>query len=360
MRLSPKCRAVLSGGAPGVKAALFRFALAIPAALYKPIIQLRNVCYDHGWKKAHQVPVPVICVGNLTVGGTGKTPMVIWICRLLQRRDLKVAILTRGYKAGDDQDNDETALLRQALPNVPIVVNPDRVAGAREAIDKHDARVLVLDDGFQHRRLARDLDIVMIDCTCPFGYDHILPRGLLREPKSQLQRAHVAVLSRCDMIDNDRLSQLQEQVEQLIHNPKAKSDTPPKIIVHSRHQPVALVASDGSEHPPASLQGKKVFAFCGIGNPQTFEDTLTELASEVIGHYLFGDHYVYDELDANLLRDWRSQYNADWLVTTEKDWVKLKEIPAIAKIKELFWLKIETRITRGEAELERTIGNLLE
>ena len=360
MRLSPKCRAVLSGDAPGFKAALFRCLLAIPAALYKPIIHLRNACYNHGWKKTHQVTVPVICVGNLTVGGTGKTPMVIWICRLIQRRGLKVAVLTRGYKAKKDQDNDETKLIRQALPNVPIVINHDRVAGARQAINEHNARVLVLDDGFQHRRLARDLDIVMIDCTCPFGYDHILPRGLLREPKTQLRRAHLAVLSRCDMIEKDELSQLHAQVEKLLRNTKDKSESFPKVIVHSQHQPVALLGSDGSKHQPVELQGKKVFAFCGIGNPQTFEDTLTELGADVIGHYHFGDHYVYDELDAKLLLDWRSQYQADWLVTSEKDWVKLKEITAIAKIKELFWLKVETRITHGKDELGQNIVKLLE
>ena len=360
MRLSQKCRDVLSGQATGCKAALIRFVLAIPAAFYKPIIHIRNASYDHGWKKAYKVSVPVFCVGNLTVGGTGKTPMVIWICRLLRRRGLKVAVLTRGYKAKNDQDNDETALLRQALPDVPIVINPDRVAGARQAIAEHNAKVLVLDDGFQHRRLARDLDIVMIDCTCPFGYDHILPRGLLRESKTQLRRAHVAVLSRCDMIENDELAQLQTQIEQLLQNPKDKSELPPKLIVHSQHQPVALLASNGSKHPPEELQGKKVFAFCGIGNPQAFEDTLTKLGGDLIGHYLFSDHYVYDDLDANLLRDWRSQYNADWLVTTEKDWVKLKDIPPIASIKELFWLKIETRITQGKEELGRTILKILE
>jgi tetraacyldisaccharide 4'-kinase len=360
MRLSPKCRALLSGDEPGVKAALFRCLLAIPTALYKPVVSFRNACYDHGWKKIHKVPVPVICVGNLTVGGTGKTPMVIWICRLIQRRGLKVAVLTRGYKARDDQDSDETAIMRQALPDVPIVINPDRVAGARQAIREHNAKVLVLDDGFQHRRLARNLDIVMIDCTCPFGYEHILPRGLLREPKKQLRRAHVAVLSRCDMIEKEKLSQLQQQVRQLLQNPKAKSDTPPKVVVHSQHQPVALLGSDGSKHPPAKLQGKKVFAFCGIGNPKTFEDTLTELGAEVIGRYQFGDHYIYDDLDANLLRDWRSQYRADWLVTTEKDWVKLKEIAAIVRIEELYWLKIETRITHGKDELGRAIVDLLD
>jgi len=360
MRLSPKCRAVLSGQEPGVKAALLRCLLTIPAALYKALIHLRNAWYDHGWKKTCKVSVPVICVGNLTVGGTGKTPMVIWICRLLQHRGLKVAVLSRGYKAKDDQENDESALIRQTLPNVPLVINPDRVAGAQEAIEEHNAKVLVLDDGFQHRRLKRDLDIVMIDCTCPFGYDHILPRGLLREPKSQLRRAHIAVLSRCDRINENELSQLQQQVRLLLHGDEQKSQTHEKVIVHCQHQPVALLASDGAKHPPAGLQGKKVFAFCGIGNPQTFEDTVTDLGAEVVGHYIFGDHYVYDELDANLLRDWRSQYHADWLVTTEKDWVKLKPIPAIAKIKELFWLKIETRITRGKEELGRTIVNLLE
>jgi tetraacyldisaccharide 4'-kinase len=360
MRLSPKCRAVLSGEDPGVKAGLLRCLLVIPAALYQPIIGLRNACYNRGWKKTYQVPVPVICVGNLTVGGTGKTPMVIWLCRLIQRRGLKVAVLSRGYKAKGDLDNDETALMRQTLPDVPIVINPNRVEGAREAIQEHNAKVLVLDDGFQHRRLARDLDIVLIDCTCPFGYDHILPRGLLREPKSQLRRAHVAVLSRCDMIEKNELSQLEEQVEQLLHDTKDKSETPPKVIVHSQHQPVALLKADGSKHQPAELKGKKIFAFCGIGNPQAFEDMLTDLGADVIGHYQFGDHYVYDGLDAKLLLDWRGQYNADWLVTTEKDWVKLKAIPAIAKIEDIFWLKVETRITQGKEELGRTIVNLLE
>ncbi|MBN1845736.1 MAG: tetraacyldisaccharide 4'-kinase [Sedimentisphaerales bacterium] len=360
MRLSPRCRAILSGDQAGPRAGLIRSALAVPATLYKPVVGLRNWLYDHGWKKTYQLPVPVICVGNLTVGGTGKTPLVIWLCRLIQRRGLRVAILSRGYRGPTEQGNDETTLLRQALPEVPIVINPDRVQGGRQAVDDHRAQVLVLDDGFQHRRLRRDLDIVLIDCTCPFGYGHLLPRGLLREPPNQLRRADVVILSHCDMISKDELARLEQHIRQYLPPADAEARRPATLLVHSQHQPIGLFGSDGTKYNLSDLQGKRVFAFCGIGNPQAFEDMLRQLGAELKGHYVFGDHYIYDELDAKLLHEWRSEFQADRLVTTEKDWVKLRQIPPLAHIEELCWLKVETRITRGKEELGRRIVEILE
>ncbi|MBN2375206.1 MAG: tetraacyldisaccharide 4'-kinase, partial [Sedimentisphaerales bacterium] len=175
MRLSPKCKSIISGEAEGVFARVLRMILTVGAWAYSLIIRFRNRLYDMGWLKSYKLPVPVICVGNITTGGTGKTPVVEFLGGYLQKRGVKVALLSRGYQAQSGGDNDEISILRERLAGVTMVIDSDRVRGGRRAIAEHGAEVLLLDDGFQHRRLKRDLDIVLIDCTCPFGYGWLLP-----------------------------------------------------------------------------------------------------------------------------------------------------------------------------------------
>ncbi len=186
--------ALISGSRPGVAARVLRAALRVLEFPYQWAVRLRNWRYDHRPMAVHRVAVPVISVGNITAGGTGKTPMVAWLAQWAQQHNLSVALLSRGYRTPPDGHseslgNDEARELAQRLPEVPHIQNPDRVAGAQLAIDRHHCQLIVLDDGFQHRRLGRDLDIVLIDALRPFGYEHLLPRGLLREPLSGLARA---------------------------------------------------------------------------------------------------------------------------------------------------------------------------
>ncbi|MBN2129221.1 MAG: tetraacyldisaccharide 4'-kinase, partial [Sedimentisphaerales bacterium] len=193
-----------------------RILLTPPSWPYSLVTLFRNWLYAQGWLRVHRVGVPVVCVGNLTTGGTGKTPLVVWLARLMGQKGVRAAILTRGYKANGRKtpydvttNTDEPAELAAACPGVPVIVNPDRVAGAAEAIRSHGAQVLLMDDGFQHRRLGRDLDIVAVDATCPFGYGRLLPAGLLREPLSGLTRAHAVVLTRSDQVSEETLRQIE-------------------------------------------------------------------------------------------------------------------------------------------------------
>ncbi|MFW6062423.1 MAG: tetraacyldisaccharide 4'-kinase, partial [Planctomycetota bacterium] len=203
---------IMSGQRSGAKARVTRGLLHAASMPYAVAMRARRRAYRAGLLGSVGVDVPVICVGNLTAGGTGKTPMVAWVIRELDAAGKTPAVLSRGYKAVDGQ-SDEAELLK-AVCRVPVVMDPDRVAGARRAIEG-GADVLVMDDGFQHRRLRRDLDIVLIDATNPFGFDHVLPRGLLREPPSALRYAGAVVVTRSDMISAEQLDALLERLAAL-------------------------------------------------------------------------------------------------------------------------------------------------
>ena len=344
-------RSIISGEQRGMGPDLCRLALRFLAWIFAAVINIRNRLYDAGWLRKHQLPAPVICVGNLTVGGTGKTPMAIWLCRRLHKQGKQVAILTRGYKGDGAQGNDETQLLQQALPQAALVVDHDRVRGGRRAIREFHPDVLVLDDGMQHRRLHRDLDIVMIDSTCPFGYEALLPRGLLREPMRQLRRADIVVLSRSDLIGKEPLAALTKQIDNLLTTANADKGTPEKkVIVYSRHLPVEIFDAGGVALGLTAIKGKRVLAFCGIGQPEAFVCTLSRLGAEVVATEFFDDHHRFDATDAHQLALRADKINADCMVTTEKDWVKIKGL-AEEPATRLYWLKIEMVLTEGEKQL---------
>ncbi len=191
-------------------------SVAIP---YGAAIALRNLGFDRGWLGVYRAEVPVVSVGNLTVGGTGKTPMVEWVARWFRRHGRRVAILSRGYKQVQGI-NDERRVLEENLPDVPHLQDRDRSRSARVAVEELEAEVLVLDDGFQHRRLARDLDVVLIDVLEPFGLGHLLPRGLLREPLGSLRRADIVVLSRSDLVTAADRGTIRAEVERRLRAPE--------------------------------------------------------------------------------------------------------------------------------------------
>ena len=199
---------LLSGRRRGLGAALLRGGLRLAETPYAWAMRWRNHRYDSGAATVHRLDVPVISVGNLTTGGTGKTPLVFWLAQWFRDRAIPVAVVSRGYRAPQaaraataTSENDEARELAARLPDVPHLQNPDRVAAARQAIRQFQCRAIILDDAFQHRRIGRDLDIVLLDALEPLGFGHVLPRGLLREPVEGLRRADLVALSRADVLE---------------------------------------------------------------------------------------------------------------------------------------------------------------
>lgn len=291
-----------------------------PASLlYALAMRLRNRWYDRGGSRVARVGVPVVSVGNITTGGTGKTPLVIEVCRRLSSAGLRPAVVSRGYRAGPGGQADELLLLRRRLPDVPCVADPDRVAGARRAVHEHGANVIVLDDGFQHRRIGRDLDIVVVDATCPFGYGYVLPRGLLREPLSGLRRASLIVISRVDQVDAPSLQRLESALDAF---------APGVPRVRAVHRPAGLVRLDGVESPLSPADLGPSYCFAAIGNPGSFRQTVASLGIDIAGVQWFSDHHHYREGDLAALQDAAQRIGAAALLTTEKDAVKLGALDA--------------------------------
>jgi tetraacyldisaccharide 4'-kinase len=308
---------------------------------YGLAVRLRNLAYDRGWKRSYRSGVPVVSVGNLTAGGTGKTPMVEFVARFYRQLDRRVAILSRGY-GSDEGRNDEALVLEENLPDVPHLQGPDRAALADVAVEELESEVLVLDDGFQHRRLARDLDLVLIDATDPWGGGHLLPRGLLREPPSGLRRADAVVLTRCDQAAPEALADLRRRVARL---------APGKPVAEAVHRPETLVNSSGAAEALARLQERPVAGFCGIGNPEAFRRTLVDLGSRLVDFHTYPDHHAYGREDVDALRERARGLPCDaLLVTTQKDLVKLR-VDQLAG-RPLWAVRVGLAFRSGQAEVE--------
>ncbi|MHC4581524.1 MAG: tetraacyldisaccharide 4'-kinase, partial [Planctomycetota bacterium] len=261
---------------------------------------------------------------------------------------------TRGYKSTRNsklktQDYfDEPAMLAESCPDATVVVNPDRVAGAAEAIGQFGAEVLIMDDGFQHRRLARDLDVIAIDATLPFGYGKMLPAGLLREPVTSLRRAGAVVITRCDQIGETQLSELEE---------KLRSINPDMVIAKSIHATASVRTTDNEEIDIGLLKDKKIFAFCGIGNPNAFLSTVEALGSELGGSKVYDDHHQYTDGSLADICQQAEKAGADLVLTTQKDWTKVRcdfesTVP-------FAYLEIEIEFLAGQDKLTSLIRDTL-
>jgi tetraacyldisaccharide 4'-kinase len=288
----------------------------------------------------------VICIGNVTTGGTGKTPLVIWLAGVMRKKGLACAILTRGYKTRKGRLSDEPAILTKSCPDAKVVVNPNRVAGAARAAQEFKSQVLVMDDGFQHRRLARDLDIVAVDATCPFGGGLMLPAGLLREPLGALKRAGAIVITRSDQATPVQVHLIEEKIGRI--NPKA-------VIGRAVHAPVVARMLKGKDMPVGELKGRRAYAFCGIGNPDGFFRTLEHIGVTLVGTRVYDDHWDYSVEDVRDIYRLAETSHAGIVLTTQKDWVKT----ALAASREcsqdvpLAYLDIRLEFTAGE---DRILG----
>ena len=312
---------------------------------------LRNKAYDWRWLRTEQVEVPVISVGNLTLGGTGKTPFVAWLARWFRRHGVRVSIVSRGYGAVEGSRNDEAKALEWALPDVPHLQNPDRVAAARTAITELETELILLDDAFQHRRIARDLDIVLLDALQPFGFGHVVPRGLLREPLRGIRRAQIVILSRADLVSQDLREEIRQRVAKL---------HPSAIWAEIRQQPTAWVSAAGDAQTLESFHPDKVLAFCGIGNPEAFRRTLERLQFTLDpgAVRVFPDHHPYTREDIADLTRWAEQMQAKAVVCTEKDLVKIG-LTHLGKIP-LWALRIEVAFISGLSDVEAALQPLVE
>ncbi len=348
-------RQLISGQCTGPGAKLGKALLTALSIPYGWAIHTRNALYDRGLLRSHRAAVPVICVGNLTTGGTGKTPLVVWLCRFLselqpgaKEGQTPCVILTRGYKSAQG-GRDEPALLSQLCPGTPVSVNSDRVAGARQAIERYAPRLLVMDDGFQHRRLARDLDILTIDATAPFGYERLLPAGLLREPVSCMCRAQAAVITRADQATEERLRTIEARIAAL---------NPEMIVARSCHRPTSVTFADGHSAAIDTLKRQRVYAFCGIGNPEAFFQTLRSLGASLVGSSLFDDHHPFSAREIVTMEEEAQRLEADLVMTTEKN---MTGLPGQAWRSPLLLgsLNVELTFTAGEQAFKSLIRRML-
>jgi tetraacyldisaccharide 4'-kinase len=338
---------LVSGRWEGPLAGGLRGVLGIGEYPYRWIVSRRNARFDHGISRIERVEAPVVSVGNLTVGGTGKTPMVAWLARWFLEHGAQVTLISRGYGARRGKPNDEALELAARLPGVPHLQNPDRVTAAREAVAANPRQVLVLDDAFQHRRLARDLDIVLLDALAPFGYDRLLPRGLLREHVEGLSRADVVALSRSDCLRAEERSAIEARVRQL---------APRAAWLELNYRPCGFVTAAGEAIPLAAVQGQRIAAFCGIGNPAGFWLTLEANGLMACSILALSDHCPYGERELARIRRWLSQLPAQHVICTRKDLVKIPHAELAGK--RLLALDIALEITSGQAKLEALLTPL--
>jgi len=306
--------------------------LALPAIAYRAAIGLRNVLYDSGRLRAHRLPCRVISIGNLTVGGTGKSPLTSWVASMLRESGYRVGVVSRGYGrmgarssllvsdgtailAEPRHAGDEPYLIARDNPAVPVAVGADRVEAARLLLRAAAPEVIVLDDAFQHRRIARDIDLLLVDGRDPWGNGRMLPRGPLREPLASIARADACILTRSDgQGPASALAALER------YNPRA-------ALFHCRLQPRAFVKPDGESIDPASLKGFTAYAFSGIAHPGRFEDDLRSLGIRLAGSRRFSDHHRYRGGDLEEVAREARLRGAGVLVTTEKDLVRIVETP---------------------------------
>ena len=307
----------------------------------------------------------VISVGNITLGGTGKTPAVIAIAEEAAKRGHLPCILTRGYKgkskgpclitSGQGSEvrvhgkkdlcclppdplicGDEPALMAFRLRNVPIIKCADRYKGGLFAISHIKSQtsnlLFILDDGFQHRALYRDIDILLIDATNPFGNERLFPEGRLREPLSSIKRAHVIALTKTDLMSEEIVSAITQRI-------KKYNDTAP--VFTASHKAVALISPSGGPAGLDTLNGRKIYVFSGIANGEYFRNTLAAKGADIVRFKSFRDHYVYRQRDIDKIKMEAAGLD---IITTEKDLVKIRELSLPENV---FALRIEFEIDRG-------------
>ncbi|MDR1049234.1 MAG: tetraacyldisaccharide 4'-kinase [Synergistaceae bacterium] len=311
----------------------FLWAFLVPVSWLAGLwIGMADFLYRHGLKRSCEPPIPVVSVGNLTYGGTNKTPFVEMLCRAMREKGIPVGIVSRGY-GGDSSDTlilrggkplsvptggdirravgDEPLLLSSRLPDIPVAVSRDRVRGIRE-LARGGTLLAIADDAFQHRRLMRDADVVLIDAACPFGSGRPIPAGVLRESPSALKRAHIVVVTKADQVAENELAALHREIEKYV---------PEDRIFDARLTVAEWALWDGGEFHAfrESVRGRRLMSFSAIGNPASFTRSLAREGALVAGERRFRDHHLYSDADMREICAQMRVRKADFLTCTEKD-----------------------------------------
>lgn len=332
------------------------FPLFLASLPYEWAVRARTFLYSLGLFKTKRLPRPVISIGNITVGGTGKTPLTMTLAKGLMEREIPVAILSRGYrgkkKAGPlvtdgqnlllspEESGDEPFLMASVLKGIPVLIGWDRFKTGNLALERFSIRGFLLDDGFQHLPLYRDLNIVLIDSQTGFGDGHLLPRGILREPLSHLKRADIFLLTRSE---DPQSCQPLRGILRKIH--------PSAPVFHSHYEPAGLVRLDGKVESLHLFKGKRVLALSGIATPDYFSELLKRCGMEVVDERIYPDHHYYTRQDlTSLLGEVKK---IEFIVTTEKDLVKLKTHPVDSL--PLYALRIDVKIQEEEEFYKRVL-----
>ena len=350
---------IISGERKGVLPSILKGEMLELSFFALASTRLRRWMYSYGLINSERLPCKVISVGNVVVGGSGKTPAVITITKLLRHTDLKIAIASRGYKSRSkgiaivfddksilldpDKAGDEPYLLAHNLTGIPVIIGKDRYKSGLIAIDKWGTDVLVLDDGFQYLKLKRDVDIITMDSTKPFGLDHLLPRGYLRESLSTLKKADAIILTKVDQCDN--LDYIYERLDKI---------SPKVPIFESIHAPSSLIQMDTSENVRYDkFKGCNILAVSGIANPKSFAKTLNFLNPSRLEIMAFPDHHNYSQKDIKNIEQSAIKTKADIIIITEKDAPKLAKIKAVPVLTLAIELKL---LGSADADLLRLIG----
>ncbi len=346
----------------GARALLLPLGLA--EGLFRAAAGARSAALRAGLLTVHRAAVPVISVGNLAVGGAGKTPVAIAIAERLEARGRVVALLSRGYRASRTdarvvsdgrsvllsaaEGGDEPVLVARRLPGVRVLCGPKRARLARLAVERLGADALVLDDGFQHRALARDLDVVVLDAPNPWGNGHLLPRGPNREPRSALARAQLVWLARADLAGPERLDALRALALATTGRPPVESRSAVLDVLDG-----ALARRFGAD----ALRGRRTLALCAIARPERFHETLRELGAEVRLARAFGDHHPFTSAELEEVLAAAARAGCDVVATTEKDAVRLPTL--FASDPRVRVVRIGAELIAGEELLARLIDAAL-
>ena len=318
-----RIRRIMSGEARSRGDKAMRAGLRALEPGYRTAVAIRNAMFDHAIRKPARLGRATISVGNITTGGTGKTPMVIELVDRLVRMGERPAVLLRGYMPRGVQgpkQSDEATLYHEALKDTAVVqANANRRLGAARVLGDHpDVSVFILDDGYQHRQVHRDLDLVLVDATNPWGYGHLLPRGMLREPTKNLHRADQIILTRCEQVNKAALSTIDAQVQDLA----GKAPLARATSAWTGFRTFNPVTGETLDKPPDELSNLRVAGMCGVGNPDAFFAMLDQAAGKVVIRTSLGDHQQYDRAQLQAWLAEARKAGAEAVATTEKDFVK--------------------------------------
>jgi tetraacyldisaccharide 4'-kinase len=312
------------------------------SVIYGTLVQLKTAAFNRKIRAQKALPCAVISIGNITVGGTGKTPMAIYLARLVTSLGYRVVILSRGYKGSAEktggivgngkallmspaQAGDEPIMMASTLKGVPVVVGRNRYEAGNRAIMAFSPDVIILDDGFQHLKLARDINLVLVDHHRPFGNRHLLPRGPLREPVSAIKRADIIIETRCDVPTKPGV-ELGKTMQRLsLKTPVYQSSHIPDIvhIVSGKRPSLPNLGTSGQACSLSLLQGKRAFVFSGIADNRNFHRTLTGIGCHFSGFREFPDHYNFCESDLAAIANSAIDRKAELILTTQKDAVRI-------------------------------------